>query len=104
MNHVLARETGDIRTGPADELPFDHGYSPTLPGHRPGDRLTARPAAQHDNVVLVRFAHAKALLSQLLPWKGAKPHVCRSVFRGVLRTGSASPKAACPDNRPRRGS
>src|SRR5262249_20739253 len=63
MNDVLAGETCNVRTGPANILPLDDGRSLTFLGHRPGHQFAGRAATQYDHVVLFCCLHTIYLLS-----------------------------------------
>src|SRR5207244_8887231 len=52
-NDVLARQTGDIRTRAADQLPLHDCRTVALASHRPGQPLTCLATADDEDVVAV---------------------------------------------------
>ncbi len=50
MNDVLARQTGDVGTRPADVFPLDDRRALSLPGQGPRDILAPFAAAQYDDI------------------------------------------------------
>src|SRR5262249_11965157 len=62
VNDILTRQTSDVRARPTDELPFHNRRPLALSSHGPTHKLPARTAPQHQNVVLLRFRHARNLL------------------------------------------
>ncbi len=51
MNHVLAREARDVRTGSTDETTLDDGGTASRFGQRPRNVLTGLAAAENEDVM-----------------------------------------------------
>ena len=81
MNDVLARQTRDIRTRPADVFALDHGDALSLPGKSPRGQCSTRAAAKNDDIVFLSaiFSHGRSVLyhAQVLLYL---KHVLRRIF------------------------
>jgi hypothetical protein len=53
VNDVLARQTGNVRARPADQLALDHSRTPAGCGHCPGQILARLAAADNEKLKLL---------------------------------------------------
>jgi hypothetical protein len=57
VDDVLARQAGDVRARPADQLPLHHRRALPFPRHGPGQVLACLAAADHQDVVVLDLSH-----------------------------------------------